>query len=179
MPSQKNIDQVAILKGQLDNAKAVILMDYSGLTVSEQTKLRRNIKESGGNFLVSKNRLFSLALKEKYPDVMDELTPSLSGTTAFLFAVEDEIAPLKALINFTKDKDLPKLKIGLMLKPSDRILSLEEITELSKLPTKNDLIAKLIGTLNAPSYRIVNALSGNLRKLVYVLEAINKTKGTN
>ena len=179
MPNQKNIDQVAYLKDQLANAKAVVLLDYAGLTVKDQTKLRKKMKETGGRFLVTKNTLFSLAFKQNHEGIIDEVSPALSGTTAFLFAVDDEIAPLKALIEFTREKDLPKLKIGVMLKPSDRVMSSEEMKAISQLPSKNELIAKLIGTLNAPTYRLVSVLSGNLRKLVVVLGGVKKLKEAN
>ncbi len=179
MPSQKNIDQLNDLTEKLSQAKAVILSDYSGLSVVDQTELRQKVTESGGKFIVAKNSLFKLALKELKIEISNELDTALQGPTAFLFALEDEVSPIKALVSFAKQKELPKTKIGLMLEPSDRVLSLEEIEELALLPSRNELIAKLVGTLNSPTYRLVNALSGNLRKLVVVLKEIEKSKQAN
>jgi large subunit ribosomal protein L10 len=194
MPSQKNIDQVKNLTEKLSQAKAVILSDYAGLSVSQQAELRQKVKDSGGQFLVAKNRLFKLAYQEKSHlgggrmdssevkkvtkqaslDLAPELEDSLRGPTGFLFAYEDEIGPIKALVQFAQKHELPSLKIGLILKPEDRILTIEEIEELAKLSTREELIARLISSLNAPRYKLVYALSGNLQKLLLVLGARQK-----
>lgn len=191
MPSQKNISQVKLLTDKLSGSKAVILADYSGLSVSKQAELRRKIKESGGEFIVTKNRLFKLALletaksglqrglEETLPGLPRELEENLRGPTAFLFAFEDEIAPLKTLIQFSEIHELPKTKIGLILKPEDRVLTVEEIERLARLPAREELIARLVAALNAPQARLVNSLSGNLTKLVLIIKEIQKSKEIN
>jgi large subunit ribosomal protein L10 len=180
MPSQKNIDQVNELTEKLSQAKAVILTDYTGLSVSKQAELRQKVKDAGGQFLVAKNRLFKLALSEMRKSALPhDVEDVLQGPTAFLFAFEDEIAPIKSLIEFADQFELPKTKIGLLFKPEDRLLTVEEIEKLAKLPTHAELIARLIGTLNAPKLRFVNVLSGNLTKLVLIIKEIQKSKKTN
>lgn len=180
MPSQKNIDQVKSLSEKLSTAKAVILADYSGLSVSDQSELRKNIADAGGQFLVAKNRFFKLAFSEmRKSGLPRKVEETLRGPTAFLFAYEDEIGPIKALVQFSQGHDLPKLKIGIILKPEDRILSIEEIERLAKLPTREELISRLIGTFNAPSTRLVYVLSGNMQKLTMVIKAIKEKKEAN
>lgn len=178
MPSQKNINQLKILKEKLQQSKAVVLADYAGLSVKKQTELREKISQAGGQFLVAKNRIFKLALKENKLDFQD-LDEALMGTTALLFTYEDEISPLKALIEFSKTNDLPKTKIGLILKPEDRILTIEEIQNLANLPSKNELVAKLISSLSSPQYRLINSLKGNLIKLILSLKSLKDSKQSN
>lgn len=180
MPSQKNIDQVKDLSEKLSKAKAVILTDYTGLSVSQQNKLRQKVKDSGGQFLVSKNRLFKLALSEtKKSGLPRNIEELLRGPTAFLFVFEDEIGPIKALVQFSQSHNLPSLKIGIVLKPEDRLLTIEEIEALAKLPTRDELIARLIGSINAPRSRLVYVLSANLQKLALIIKAIKDKKEAN
>ena len=170
MPSSKNIQAVEELKTKLDGAKAVILADYLGLTVAQMGDLRDKIRAAAGELSVAKNTLIKLALQKP------ELDSVLQGPTAILIAKEDEISPLKALVEFAKNAELPKLKAGIL---DDRILSTDELNQLAKLPGKLELQAKVVGVLKGPLYGLVNVLSGNTRKLVYVLNAIKdqKSKG--
>lgn len=171
MPSAKNVQAVEELKAKLENAKAIFFADYQGLTVSQIGDLRDKIRATNGEFSVAKNTLLKIALKENgLPRNLEEV---LRGPTAVLIATEDEISPLKALVDFAKDAELPKLKAGIY---EDRILSAEELQELAKLPSKPELHAKLVGILQGPMYGLVNVLSGNTRKLVYVLNAIKESK---
>lgn len=179
MPSQKNINQLNDLKEKIEKSKAVVLADYSGLSVKEQSQLRRKIAEAKGQFSVFKNTLFKIAFKELKKEVPRQLDEALQGPTAFLFAYDDEIGPIKALVEFAQEKEMPKTKIGILLEPSDRVLTLEEIEELAKLPSQDQLLAKLVGMLNSPTARLVNALSGNIKKLAFVLSAIQKQREAN
>lgn len=180
MPSQKNIQKVQELTDLLTKSKAVILADYTGLSVKDQSQLRKQIKEAGGQFTVAKNLLFKLALSQiKKKDLPRDVEDVLQGPTAFLFAFDDKIAPIKALIQFSQEHELPKTKIGLILEPKDRVLSIEEIEQLARLPTHDQLIAQLIGTLNSPRTRLINTLSQNLSKLTLVLSEIKNQKESN
>ena len=174
MPSQKNIDQLAILIDKFENAKSVIWTTYAGISVSNQTKLRFNVVEAGGEFTVSKNNLIKLALQKKLgDDLPQEVLDSLEGPTAVLFCNDDPIAPLKALVTFAKEHNLPELKLGYM---DDKILSVQEVKDLSELPNKDELIAKLVGQLKAPISGFYNVTSGTLKGLVQVLKAIKDNK---
>lgn len=195
MPSQKNIDQLEMLTEKLSSAKAVVLADYSGLSVSQQQELRKKIMQSGGQFLVAKNTLFKLALrdtkhlgggiqqkvkdKDDSSEVEKAIEDVLRGPTAFVFAEEDELGPIKTLIEFGRQHDAPKAKIGIILRPSEQILSVEQIEKLASLPSKEQLLAMLIGTLNAPRIRLVHVLSASMMKLTLVLTAISKQKESN
>lgn len=180
MPSQRNITQLETLKDKLRTAKAVVLSDYSGLPVGDQEQLRKNIRDAGGEFLVAKNRIFKLAFNQtRKSGVPSDLEDVLQGPTAFLFAYQDEIGPIKAMVQFAQAHELPKTKLGLILIPEDRVLSPEAVVSLALLPSREILVVQLIAALKAPRYRLVNVLSANLRKLTVILKAIQVKKGAN
>ncbi|OGY16604.1 MAG: 50S ribosomal protein L10 [Candidatus Chisholmbacteria bacterium RIFCSPHIGHO2_01_FULL_49_18] len=180
MPSQKNIDQVNDLSEKLARAKAVLITDHTGLSVAEQRQLRESVIEAGGQFLVAKNRLFKLAFsRSRNNHLPQDIEDVLQGPTSLLFAFEDEIAPLKAIVTFSQSHERPHVKLGILLDPEDKVLTAEEVVTLAKLPTKNQLIAQLIGTLNAPGYNLVHVLSGNIRKLSLILTALLEKKESN
>jgi len=160
MPSEKNVTTLNLLKTKLSQAKSVVTADASGLSVNLQRELRQAVKLAGGELIVVKNTLLQLALGVK------ELLP---GPTITLLAYGDEIAPIKALAEFAKAHELPKIKAGFLAKEP---LTKDQVEELAQLPTKVELLAKTVRTLNAPITGFVNVLGGNLRKLVYVLSAI-------
>lgn len=172
MTSQKNQTSVASIKTKLAEAKSIVLADYAGLTVKLQQDLRRQVKAAGGEVLVLKNTLLKIALKDEKFD-LEPLVDSFNGPTLTLLAYQDEIAPIKALAEFAKTNELPTIKAGFLNKSP---LTREQVDQLAKLPTKIEMIAKTIGTIKAPLSGIVNVLSGNLKKLVYALEAIKKQK---
>lgn len=172
MPSKKNISEVENLATKLEKSKSVVLADYKGLTVAQITKLRNQISDSGAEMKVTKNTLLSLALtKAGFPK--EEIKDQLLGPTATIFSYEDEVAPLKITAEFGKDNQFPSFKAGFLGKT---FLSADKVKELSQLPSREVLLAKLVGTLNAPLYGLAVVLQGNLRKLVYVLKAIEKNK---
>jgi large subunit ribosomal protein L10 len=165
MPSEKNVTTVNLLKTKIKDSKSIVMADASGLPVNLQRELRQAVKLAGGELLVVKNTLLKLALGTK------EILP---GPTITLLAYEDEIAPIKALAEFAKAHDLPKIKAGFLAKDP---LTKEQVEALAKLPTKIELLSKTIGTLKGPLSGFVNVLSGNIRKLVYVLTDLKSKKG--
>ncbi len=170
MPNAKNQAAVAELTKQVESAKGLFLADYSGLNLKAQRSLRKKIREAGGELVVTKNTLLKLILKGKNVDV-ESIAKELEGQNITLFATSDVVAPLKALVEFAKDGDKPVLKAGLL---GTEVLSMDKIKQLASLPSKNELIAKLLGTLNNPARGLVQVLSATSRNLVYALSAIGK-----
>ena len=169
MPSQQNLTTVKSLQEKLQKSHSVVLSDYRGLTVNQQRKLRNQVRIVQGELIVAKNSLISLALKaEKYP-----LPENLQGPTLLLLAYEDEIAPIKALAEFAKVNELPKIKLGFLTKD---FLTADQVNQLANLPTKLELIAKTVGSLKSPLSGIVNVLAGNIRQLIYALSAVAKAR---
>lgn len=159
------------LKKRFEDAKSVVALDYQGLTVKDSEKLRRQITEAGGKLVVAKNTLLKLALKNaKVAKVakVEEVEKGLQGPTAVVFAEEDEVAPLQRLGKFIAEKGLPRLKFGIF---GTEIFDAEKLLALSKLPGRNVLLGRLVGTIAGPSYALVGTLNANMQKLVYVLNA--------
>lgn len=165
MPTSKKIFTVQNLAQKLKDAKALVLADYRGLSVSQMVDLRTEIKKAGGEFEVVKNRLLGKAAKEAKVKISDE---ALIGPTAALWVWEDETGPLKALHEFALKTGLPKIKFGIF---AGKITPLERIKQLASLPTMEELKRRLIGTLKSPTSGLTNALNWNVKKLIYILKA--------
>lgn len=173
MPNKKNIQSVADLDQKIKNSSAVYLADYAGLSGSEQVELRNLVTKAGGDLKITKNNLLAIALKNKHGELSSELSSALTGPNITLFAGEDAVAPLKALVEFAKknEGEKPAVKAGLL---GNKTLSLDEVKHLASLPSKIELIGKLLGSLSAPARNIVSVLSAPTRNLVYALNAISK-----
>lgn len=165
MPNQHNQDQVQMLKDKLGKAKSFAIVNYEGTSADDQVELRAKLKAAGAEFLVAKNTLVSLALENK------DFAESLQGMNAIVFSYEDEVAGFKQIVDFHEEADKLEIKQGGM---DDKVLSVEEILELSKLPSKDQLIATLISRIQGPAYGLVNVLSASQKNLVYVLNTISE-----
>jgi len=167
MLKNKKIEAVKKFTEKIKKSKSIIFSDYRGLTVLQIQDLKKQVKKEKGEIVVTKNTLLKRSLADSnFPLPEDSV---LEGPTATLFSYEDEISPLKILVSFAKLSGIIKIKAGLF---NNVYLSKEKLEELSALPPKNILLAKLIGTIAAPTYGLVNVLQGNIRKLVYTIDAI-------
>lgn len=165
MVKSDKVYTVQNLVEKLKQAKAVVLADYHGLKVSQMAELRQNIKKAGGEFEVVKNTLLNRAANETKIKIDPK---DLQGPTAVIWAYEDQISPLKALVDFTKVNELPSIKFGLL---DQTATSIEKIKQLASLPSEDELKVRLVNTLQSPIYGLNNALYWNLKKLVFVLKA--------
>lgn len=170
---------VAKLTEKLANAKSVVFADYKGLTMAQLGALRKQLSEVGGQFSVTKNNLLKLALNNSQLTINNDQL--FEGPVATLFAYDDEITPIKILAKALKD--LPADRQGNQIGSvkggffegefADQI----KINKLASLPSKDELKAKIVGSLGAPLYGIVGVLQANLRNLVYVLDQIKIMRG--
>lgn len=170
MPSQRNIQLLEEAKQKVDRATAMFFVNYTGLTHQQLEEARKQLKEVNAEMAVVKNTLMNLALTEKNIDAKDRLT----GQQGILFSYEDPINTAKILASFIKKYGLPKISFGIF---EGNIIDDASITALSKLPTKDVLLAKLLGSLNSPISGLVYVLNGNIQKLALVLKEIEKKKG--
>lgn len=170
MPTQQKIDAVAHMTEQMQNAKAVVFTDYRGLSVSQIETLRGELAKHDAVLEVTKNSLLDIAAKQADRQVATEV---LQGPTATLFAFGDEVTPLKVLVDFAKEAELPKVKSGFL---GASVLSAAQVTAMAALPSREVLIAQTVGTIKAPLTGLVNVLQGNVRGLVYALSAIRDQK---
>jgi large subunit ribosomal protein L10 len=165
---------VAELKEQLTTAKGVVLTGYKGLTVAQDTELRRALREAGVTYHVVKNTMLRFAAEEAGIEGLNE---HLEGTTAFAFA-DDAVAPAKVICDFIKknkleDTEVLTVKVGMV---EGKVIDANEVKALASLPSREELIAKALGSMNAPITNTVNVLQGVIRKAVYVLEAVRAQK---
>lgn len=166
MKKERKVKIVENLKEKLGKAKSFVLTDYRGLTHRQMEEIKRALKESGADFIVTKNTLLKLATGKK-----EEIDPFLTGPTAILFSYQDEIAPLGVLAKFIKNFGLPQVKVGII---GEKILSSEEILRLASLPSREILLGQLIRSLKSPLYRTAYALNFNIQKLNLILKGVRK-----
>jgi len=161
---------VSELASKLGAAKASFLADYRGLTVDEVNLLRGKLREVGVEYRVVKNTLLKLAAKDTDSACLEE---HLAGPTAIAIATADPVAPAKILSDYAKQNNKFELKVGAM---GGKVLSLADIKALSDLPSREVLLAKLLGSINAPVSNFVGVLAAVPRSLVQVLAAIQDKK---
>lgn len=172
MPSKRNVQQLTGLKDRVAKAKSVVFTDNSGLNASGQAQLREKVVAAGGEMIIAKNTLLRLAFGQG-PKDKGQGTRELAGPTAILLAYQDEVLPIKVLAEFAKANEKPVIKGGLL---GSTPLSAEQVMELSKLPSKLELLVKLMQQIQGPAYGLVRTLNGNIQKLVYALEAIGRSR---
>lgn len=165
MPSEKVLQSkkeiVAELTEKLNGAVSGVVVDYKGITVADDTKLRKELREAGVEYRVVKNTLLKFAAKDCG---LDEMCSVLDGTTAIAISKEDAVAPAKILGKFAEDsKGKFTIKSGFM---DGKVMSVEDVMALSKLPGKEQLLAMLL-----------SALTGNIRGLAVALNAIAEKDG--
>ena len=172
MPTSEKVDKVEELTTAMSNAKAIYLADFTGLDVAKVTGLRNKLREAEVGYQVVKNRLAKRAAAEAGIAGLDE---HLIGPTAIAFTNEDPIAPAKILQDFADEDDAFSIKTGFM---DGRVLSPVEVKALSKLPSREELLGKVLGSVQSPMYGLAGVLNGLLRNLVGVVAAIKKKKKT-
>lgn len=174
MPNEKVLEtkkaQVAEIVEALNAAATGVLMDYRGLTVEEDTKLRNDLRAAGVKYFVVKNTLLRLAANQVG---LEELDSILHGPTALALS-EDPVAPAKILFNFAKDNEKVEIKSGFM---DGKVLSEEELIRLAKTPSKDTLIAKIMGSLNAPVSNLARLLATIAEGGVEIADLIAKKNG--
>ena len=173
MPNAKNQNTVKGIKEKLEKAKSITFVDYVGLASEQANQLRRQVKEAGGEVMISKNSLMKVALKETENKSLTESEKDLEGPTMAVFAFSDPIAPIKALFEFAKNLDLLKVKSAII---EGIYNSADKVEEIKNIPSKDVLLAKFIGGLNAPITGFVSVMGGVQRKFAYAINVIAKKK---
>ena len=156
MPSQKVLEEkkqiVASMTEQFKTAVSGVFVDYCGLTVEEDTQLRNKLRDAGVEYKVIKNTLTRFAAKEVG---FDELDPILNGPTSLALSMTDEVAPAKVIAEFAKDNEQLEIKAGFL---DGKVLALDEVKTLAATPNRETLLAKLLGSLNAPISNLARTL---------------------
>jgi len=172
LPINKQQKEVMLqmLKDKMGSSQIIIMADYKGINVDAITKLRRRMQESGSEFKVAKNTIIKIAARELN---LADADPYLEGPTALAFGINDPVAPAKVLYDFIKE--FKKLEVkGAILE--GQVISAEQVKSLANLPSREVLLAQVLGGMQAPMYGFAGALQGLLRNLVYVLDAVREKR---
>ncbi len=158
------------LSQRLQEASAAFLADYRGINVDQATQLRRELTAAGVEYRVVKNNLLKLAAQGTPAESLQDYC---AGPTAIAFAGADPVAPAKILTKFAKDVEKFELKAAVL---SGKSITVAEIGALANMPSREELIAKALGSMNAPVTNFVGTLAAIPRSLVQVLNAIAQSK---
>jgi large subunit ribosomal protein L10 len=172
MKNQLKVKQevVSDLKKKFESSTVAVLVDYRGMSVKSVTELKKKLRTKGAELKVVKNTLTERALEKKE---FENLKPLLEGPIAILLGAEDPIGPVKVLAKFISDNEKPLIKGGVF---EGKITTSEEMTEISKLPSREELIATVVGRIKSPLVGLVFMLKGTINKLVYAVQAVKEKK---
>ena len=177
MPSEKILEQkkkqVAALTESLKSSCVGVVVDYKGITVADDTKLRKELRESGDEYMVVKNTLLRLALKEAGISGLDHI---LEGTTAIALSKDNYVSGAKILAGFAEKSKTFEIKAGFV---DGGAIDANGVKELAALPSKEVLVAKVLGGFNAPITGFVTVLNGTMKGLVVALNAIAEKQAAN
>ena len=170
---QDKKDKVKKLTDTLADAKSVVFVDYTGMDMPMQEGFRGALRETGAKMTIAKNTLIQIAGKKAgLPE--ESLTDTvLEGQTAIVIATDDAVAPIQALGKFVKANEMPKIKAGVV---EGTFADEAGVVKITKLPTKEELSAQVVGAVAAPMYAAVGVLNANLQKLVYILDQARQSK---
>lgn len=178
---QQKEETVKSLADKLGRAKVVVFADYKGLTMKQLSDLRDKLRDQQAEFSITKNTLLKLALQSTVYSLQSAAEDGrlktediLNGPTATLFAYEEEITPIKALVKTIKESAIGTIKGGFW---GELILTSAKVMELSTLPSKEELKGQIVRVLVAPLVGMVNVLKANLSGLALVLNQIRIRKG--
>lgn len=163
-------EKIEKIKEKVDKAQVAILTNYQGLTVEEITKLRRSIQKDGGDYMVTKNTLTKIAIKDTPYEVLSE---SLKGPSAIAFGFEDPVSPAKALSQFIKEAKKGEIVAAVL---EGKLLTAQEAKALANLPTKEELFAKMLGCVNSPATGIVGSINAVMAQLTRAMAAVRDQK---
>ncbi|HLS54084.1 MAG TPA: 50S ribosomal protein L10 [Tissierellaceae bacterium] len=168
---QAKIQNVEEIKEKIEKAQAVVLVDYRGLNVEELTELRSKYREAGIDYKVYKNTMMRFAFKDSG---LEEFNEFLKGPSAIAFGYDDPVQAAKITSEFAKEHGKLEIKAGIV---DGEIIDVDGVKSLASLPSREVLIAKALGGINAPIQGFANVLQGTIRSLATVLNAIAEEQG--
>jgi len=163
---EKKKEIIKELVDKFSHQKSVVFFDYTGLKVSQSQELRGKLREEGIDCQITKKTLIDLALEKA--GLKNIKVKEMAGQIGLVFGYKDEILPAKILYDFSKENESLKILSGLI---KGEYLENEAILELARLPSKQELLAKLVGSISSPMFGLHNALQSNLQKLIYILKS--------
>ncbi len=175
MPKTKEqkVEIIQGLKQGLEKQKSVVLVDFQGLDAKALFSLRDELKKEDCQLQVVKKTLFIKVLENLKQEKIIEKIEQIKGQIALVFGFSDEVAPAKICYEFGKKNETLKILGGFL---TDEFIEQAKMIELAQLPSREELLARLVGSLNAPVSNFVYTLKANIKGLVVALNAIKETK---
>ena len=173
MPTPQKTEIINDLTQKFQNSSGIYITRYSGMNVANVTELRRKFRENEVSYLVSKNTLTKIAANNAgYEDKLNNL---LNGQIGIAYVTGDSTAPARVIRKFEKEnKDATLEVIGLIFE--GELFSAEKYKELANLPSRDELFAKFVGTINQPMIKLVGTLNGSMSKLIGALYNLKENK---
>src|SRR6266550_4702604 len=169
---EQKSEEVSALVDQIGNASNAFLIDFKGITVPQVTELRKQVRDTKSGYVVVKNTLALIALKDSPIVAMRE---KFTGPTAIAFNATDAVVLAKALTKFAKDVPALQFK-GAML--NGQVVPADQIQAIANLPSREELVSKLLFVLQSPMRGLATVLQANIRNLAIVIDQIGKQRST-
>jgi len=170
MPRPEKVAKVEEIKERFLDHQVIFLTDFTGMSVEEISALRQSLREKGAEYRVLKNTLTKLAVKDTDYEALGEL---LVGPVAAAFVSGDPMVVAKELVNYSREHPNFKVKGGYM---EGKVFDASAVRSIATLPSRELLLARLVGSLKSPMSRLHGVLSGPYRRLVYALQAVADSK---
>jgi large subunit ribosomal protein L10 len=162
----KKKETLESLKEKIAKQKAIFFVDFKGFKVKNMSDLRKGIRKAGGELKAAKKTLISLAFKDAKLDINAKTMP---GEVALVFGYNDEVSPAKLVWQTSKENQNLKIIGGFI---NNKMMTAEEVTVLAQLPSRDELLAMIVGSVASPMSGFLNVLQGNIKGLVRVLSQI-------
>lgn len=170
MARPEKVAEVQAITDRFQAAQSLVMADYTGLTVHQMTDFRAKCRAQNIDCRVVKNRL---AMRAADAAELGFLKDHLKGPTALVFGPESQVDPAKLVIEFAKDNEALKVKGGVV---DGEFLDVDQVVALSKVPSMDELIAKMMGSINSPASGLVGTVNGVVGALARAIDAVAKQK---
>ncbi len=172
---QKKAEIINNLKNEVDKQKSMIFVETTGIKTQKINQFKKEFKSVDSKLTVAKKTLLSIVLNEKYNQ---NKIKDIKKPLAVIFGFKDEVLPAKIAYNCFQQEPNFKILGGYIKSEGDKFLSEEEIIILAQLPSREELLARLVGGISSPLSNFINTLRGNLKNLIFVLKEIQKERST-
>jgi len=166
MPTQEKINEVAVLKEKIAAAKNIIVTDHTSITVEDMTILRRDLRRANSELRVAKNTLLRIAARQSG---RENLAGCFEGPTSLVLGYDDPIMPARIIYELNKKIEKPKVKAYIL---DNQLLGVEDFKKIAQLPSREIVLAQLIGTIEGPIVNFVMTLEGVVRNFIGLLNAL-------
>ena len=170
MANPEKVAEVEAIAQRIQSAQSMVLADFTGLSVLQMTEFRRNCRAQAVECRVVKNRLARIAADNADMAIMKD---HFNGPTAIMFGPESQVDPAKIVVDFAKDNEAMEIKGGFL---DGEYLDMNQVVALSKVPSKDELIAKMMGSINSPLTGLAMVMNGVMSGLARAIDAVAKQK---